>query len=412
MLGLAVPLLFFLASAKFISTSVTMSDSVQWRYLTKFAMDKGVGEYSIRAKFTKAINKFDEIRTLVVPIVQDTKWDDVLNQETCEAKKRMARFQPEVQIPTNGTWSDFSTGVLKQNVRPYYWFLSLADCKGVLTDSFRIKVEINITNTDGSQFSMEDQGLGFVYFAYFVAFIAMLSGSVVRLLNRFQKTDSLELPSMMVSIAVSSEISGLLFEALHLWVYSYDGSGIAMFDYFHQTADLVSQLVVTILFLLISSGWVLRYSDFPDLDISLPVSFLVILLNLMIAGLGRLTDDSYSKFTDYEGFAGNLLLLLRLGMWAWFVFSVKNLYKGSQGREQHLIWIFGLVASVYFLALPLLVVVSWFIAPYVRKKVVVVGGLAIQLLVFMLLSHLLSEKSTFYKVSTLSGSVLPGSKVK
>ena len=413
MLGLTfLILLFSCAPAKFVSTSVMLSDLLHWKYITKFAMDKGTGEYSVRAKFTKAVNEFNETRVLTVPIVQDTRWEDVLNQETCDAKRRVARFEKEIELPTNGNWSVTVYGSLKQNVRPYFWFLSLADCKRSLLDSHRIRIEINITNTDGSHFSLEDQGLGYVYLFYFVAFTGLLSSSVVRLLNRFQKTDSIEPPLLILSIAVSSEISGLMFEALHLWLYSYDGTGISIFEYFFQTADLISQLVVTILFLLISSGWILRYSEFPDLDISLPISFLVILLNLMIAGLGKLTDDSYSKFTDYEGLAGGLLLTLRLGMWGWFVFSMRELYISSQGQEKHLIWTFSFVASIYFLALPVLVIISWFIAPYVRKPVVTIGGLAIQLAVFLLLSRLLSEKSTFYKMSTLAGSVLPGSKVK
>ena len=401
-------LLFTICAAKYVSLSLIMSEVSQWKYLTKFAMDQGVGHFSIRIRFSRALDHSNATRTLALPVVQDTRWDEVLSQETCTAKRRLARFEEMVRIPTSGEWSEYVNGTLKQSARPYYWFFSLADCDRVLHDSHRLKVELTMLNTDESHFSMEEQGLGYVYLLFFLAFAACFSSALLSLWQRFQKTEGLEPASVLQGLAVGVEISGMLFEALHLWVYAYDGSGIAVFDYFHQAGDLTSQLLVTMLLMLISTGWILRYAEFPDLDISLPIALLVALLNLMIAGLGRLSDDSYGHFTDYEGLAGTLLLLLRLGMWVWFAFNMRSLLSSAQPQEQSVIWSLSLTATLYFLSLPALVLASWTVAPYFRKKVVVIGGLTIQLAVFLLLARLLSERSAFYKASTMSGSTLPG----
>ena len=66
------------------------------------------------------------------------------------------------------------------------------------------------------------------------------------------------------------------------------------------------------------------------------------------------------------------------------------------------------MASFYFLALPATVLISWIFEAYVRNIVVVITTNVIQVIVFIFLTHLFSERSTFYKISTMSESVLPG----
>ena len=72
------------------------------------------------------------------------------------------------------------------------------------------------------------------------------------------------------------------------------------------------------------------------------------------------------------------------------------------------LWKFSIMASLYFLSFPFVVIFSWVFDAYVRNKVVVILMNLIQILVFIFLTHLFSEKSTFYKISTMSESVLPG----
>jgi hypothetical protein len=91
---------------------------------------------------------------------------------------------------------------------------------------------------------------------------------------------------------------------------------------------------------------------------------------------------------------------------------MKSLYESSQPTLRTLVWELALIGTIYLLSLPVLVVISYIIAPYIRKKVVIIGSLVIQMAAFIMMSRLLSEKSRFYKMSTLAGSVLPGAKAK
>lgn len=405
-------LLLAVAQAKVISTTVTLSETVDWSYITKFAVDIGSGEYSIRAKLTKPMSNLNETKILTLHLYRDTDWDNALNQETCEGRTRHAHIHQSIHLSAAGEWSDVVKRSMKQRIRPFYYYFALADCKHELKGAYRIKLEVTITNADGSHFSLEDRDMEYVYLFFLVFFLFFMSKSVLSLLRRFQKTDSLEPPLFLLNLSISGQISSLMFGGLHLLIYSYDGSGFSVFDFFHQTSELGSHLMLTILFLLISLGWVLKYSDFPDLEVYLPVTFLVVVLHLMIAGLGRLADDSHSKYTDYEGIAGVLLLLMRVGLWGWFAYNMKALYQSSQPTLRTLVWELALIGTLYLLSLPVLVLISYIIAPYVRKKVVIIGALVIQMAAFMMMSRLLSEKSKFYKMSTMAGSVLPGAKTK
>ena len=407
-----VLLLLAAAQAKVISTTVTLSEAVDWAYVTKFAVDIGSGEYTFRAKFTKPLTSLNETKSLDMYIYRDLDWNTALNQLTCEGKTRHSHSHKVVRVPAAGEWSEQVQGKMKQKVRPYYWYFALADCGHQLHGAYRIRLEATLTNSDGSHFSLEDRDMEYIYLFFLLFFLFFLSANIFHLLRRFRQTDSLEPPLFLLNLSISGQISSLMFGGLHMLIYSYDGSGFSVFDFFHQTAELGSHLLLTILFLLISLGWVLKFSEFPDLEIYLPVSFLVVVLQLLIAGLGRLADDSHSKYTDYEGISGILLLCMRIGLWIWFAFNMKSLYNSSQPTLRTLVWELSLIGTVYLLSFPGLVLVSYIIAPYVRKKVVLIGSLVIQMVAFIVTSRLLSSKSKFYKMSTMAESVLPGAKTK
>eukprot|EP00358_Blepharisma_japonicum_P006634 CAMPEP_0202942116 /NCGR_PEP_ID=MMETSP1395-20130829/2285_1 /ASSEMBLY_ACC=CAM_ASM_000871 /TAXON_ID=5961 /ORGANISM="Blepharisma japonicum, Strain Stock R1072" /LENGTH=74 /DNA_ID=CAMNT_0049638013 /DNA_START=710 /DNA_END=931 /DNA_ORIENTATION=+ len=74
-------------------------------------------------------------------------------------------------------------------------------------------------------------------------------------------------------------------------------------------------MLITIELIIMANGWTIKYKDFPDPDIYIPISLIVIMFNLLIVGLGRITDDSYYKFSDYEGIPGYLLMIIRIGIW-------------------------------------------------------------------------------------------------
>jgi hypothetical protein len=65
--------------------------------------------------------------------------------------------------------------------------------------------------------------------------------------------------------------------------------------------------------------------------------------------------------------------------------------------------------TIYFVALPTLVIIAAFFAAYLRHKLVVGGSLLMQCCAIALLCRLFLYRGEFFKASRLSQSLLPAS---
>jgi len=396
-------------AGKFISTSLTLTPDMPWKYVSKFAVDIGKGEWEMRAKLLKPV---DETNTdtidYTVNVYLDDKWEDALSADSCSAKEQATKRSRSIRIPYNGEWSRYVSGTVSQRVKAHFWFFAISDCSKTISEKHRIRVELRLTNVGDSEFSLEEKGMVYLFPLIMLVYLVALSGNLVRLINKFKKTEDIEPSLLMLNLAIGFQFLGIVSEVLHLWVYAYNGSGIPAFDFFHQALEVLSGLIVTTMFILMATGWTLKFKDFPEPDIYIPIGLLIVLLNLLVVGLGRITEDSYYKFSDYEGIPGAILVTIRLAMWGWFFYLVRDLQSVVGGKIQNFVLHFSVLGSVYFFSQPFLVVLSWVFETYWRNTVVVIGTTLIQISVFVFLTHLFSEKSTYYKISTMSESVLPG----
>ena len=400
-------LLLGIVYAKYVSTVITLNPDNPWKYVSKFASHIGKGTWEMKAKLMKIPDPDSkDFIDFVGTVYIDNKWEDALSQSSCEAKELASRRQKTLRVPLNGEWSDPIDGTLTQSTRTHFWYFSISSCK--IIEKYKLRVEMQFINADGSEFSAEDHGLQYVYPVIMLIFLIALSGNIFRLVRKFQKTDDLESNLLILNIAIACQLSGIFFVVIHFWIYAYNGKGFVVFDVFYQALEVLSSVMVTILLILIASGWTLKYRNFPDADVYIPISLFVVILNLMIVGLGRITEDSYYKHSDYEGIPGFFLIVMRIALWLWFLYLIQEMKQKANEKMMGFLIKFSIMASLYFLALPALVIFSWIFEAYVRNKVVVLLVNLIQISVFMFLTHLFSEKSTFYKISTMSESVLPG----
>lgn len=403
-----VLLLALTCYAKSVSNTVTLGPENQWKYVTKFAVDVGKGNWTMRAKFLKGFGDGNDSVKVTMLIYLDDNWDDTLYIDSCTEKADLAKRDRALRLPTNGEWSAEISGTLSQKVVPHVWYFVLADCKGELETKQRIKLELTLTNSDGSHFSLEERGLTYLYVIVFGVFLATLWSNLVKLIRKFKKTENLETNLVLLNVSIGCNFISIVFEIIHIWVYSYNGRGVVVIDFFSQAFETISYLIITILFLLVASGWTIKYKELPDADVFVPVALLSVFMHLLIVGLGRVTDDTYYKFSDYEGVPGVLLIILRIGMWVWFFINIRQQLSETQGQVASFVLNFSIVASLYFLGVPILAIVSWLFRTYWRQKIITIGSLVIQTGIFFLLTYLFSEKSTYYKVSTMSQGILPG----
>jgi hypothetical protein len=405
---LLVVWLVSLAAGKFMSTSLSLTPSEAWQYVAKFAMNIGKGTYSLRAQLInpKVADSADSM-SLSLSIYIDTKWPEILTLADCRDKDNDANRDEILSLPLNGEWSNYVEGTLTQNVKTRFWYFAVSNCE--IQAKHRIRVEILFINSDNSHLSAEDRGMQYVYPVILIIYLAFLIKNTLRILISHEKQDDIPIVLLMFSAAIFTQFGGIMFKIIYLFVYWYNGRTLLVFDILSQALEVISTIIVTVLFILIANGWILKYRQFPDADIYIPISMLIVTVNFVIIILGKLSDDAYNKYSDYEGIAAFFLVLFRVLSWVWFVFAIREVEKGANMKVLNFLFKFQMLASVYFLSLPIVVLVSWIFEPYVRKVVISLLLNLVQVLVFAYASHLFSEKSEFYKLSTLSSSVLPGS---
>ena len=72
--------------------------------------------------------------------------------------------------------------------------------------------------------------------------------------------------------------------------------------------------------------------DLDDFDILIPIGLFVGIIELLIAGVGKINDDSEFKFHPYDSWAGFVLVLIRMVLFLYFSFGIKYIYKNSRNK--------------------------------------------------------------------------------
>ena len=194
-------------------------------------------------------------------------------------------------------------------------------------------------------------------------------------------------------------------------MYFEDGRGFAALDLLSIMFQVISQAIIVTLLLLIAGGWTITYTSLPDQGIYVPLGSLVFLLQVVVAGLTYVDYEAIDKFHDFSGLQGASLVVIRVGMWTLFLKWIREAALKARTKILDFVKTLALAGSVYMLAFPVLWVLSYFIASYVRHRVIVIGHLVLQTLsVGVILRQLKNKHSKYFQASTQSKGILPTTK--
>jgi len=428
---LLFPLLLLLlpspSPAKFISKNIYLSTFTKtpWKYISKFGMGLGTGDFEFRVRFTKSF--YDEsygIKHVTVQMhaLMDEHWDEIQAVEPCFDKEKFSRLALDVEIPTSGEWTEMIQGHLTQNSRPRVWFMVLSDCNGRIHDladklkdrlwGNKIQIEMSFYNTNNSHLSYEEQGMMTPYLIILFIYVLIIAMNFNIFYRYYKREDEIDYPLLLVNIVLVIEFWALLFEILHIWIYESNGKGFFLFNLLNQIFDISAQFMIIIIFILVGWGWTINYINLENFEFFLPLLAFVGIIHLLVVGLSRLTDDEFTKNHDYEGFAGYLIIIMRLFLYIYFVMGLFETFKQARFKIKSFIIKFGILGTLYFLTFPGLVLVSSFwVAHYVKHKVVMLGTLILESVVLIALTRIFTNKSgDYYDVSYKSKTPLPNNK--
>lgn len=405
---LALLFLFLeLSHAKFIKSTISLTEQQPAIYLTKFGVDVGTATYDLKIKLSKGPKEYNDKKyQLQMALIRDDRWNpDVLScnfQEVHQIDK--------VDIPADGSWVRDIKGFIQEKDEPHFWYFVLGDCDKVLGKESKFRMEMNILNENNSHLSAEQKGLLRIYYILVLVYLVGLGANLYQLYRVFQVNESIEGNMLMLNIAVLLQVGSMIFYIIHLTTYESNGKGVGAFEFFGGACELLTEFILIVLMLLLADGWTIRYKEFPNPEVYYPMVITVGILQLVFAGIGRVTEDSYNKFSDFDGGAGYCLIIMRLLMIVWFLYNYSECISKIPLQAKNFLNKFSALSLGYLISFPVLWIVCTGKYDMSRHKILTIGMLAMNGLAMMLLSALFSKGSSYYKISTMSSTILPGSK--
>lgn len=399
-----------LAFGKTVTRILNISSDSNWEFLARFHFSEGEGQYSLKLKAWDSLEHEVQIQNFKLAVFLEEAWLDTIDKVNCRSKLEGSSALRDVSITTDGEWSDAISGLLSQTSSGRAWYFVLAYCDNHKYSEkwTRLKAELQITNSDGSQFSLEDQHKVMDNLIYTAVFTLILIATIREVLQKQKRREPVEtiLAMVMASVGLACLAHGI--KAIHLYFYSFDGSGLIIIDFFADSLEMLSNIIITLIFILLSSGWVFEYPEFPEPEVYIPSALAIFVVNVLVLGIARITDDHWDKVTDFHDFPGAINVVIRLVMWGWFWYNINYILVVRKRSQKRFVKKFSWAVSAYFWSILIIIAVSWVVPLLSKQRFVVACQSTVQCaaMVAMLLSF--RKQSALYKASVLSASDLPG----
>lgn len=378
-----------------------------WKYVSKFGYGLGQGSYGFRVQLHMPKNIVNDAN-LHLAVYLDEDWDKVESTDDVCARGELARQSRDITVNQAGEWGDWVSGNLHQSVRPHIWYFALHDCDNSLQNfTHRLKFEFTAKQDDESEFSIEMRYMlaanliclfGFSAFGYVFCTKA----------RSFFRSAGVHPVVWTLATAIALQYLAQVLHTIHLYKYNGDGQGLKACEVLSEIMFMLSQVIQTSLLILIALGYTLLQSKIGELDLMIPMCFMVAVIHMMLVGFGKIQDDASYKYHENEGAVGWVLLVMRLLLYIWFLWAVQSTASEGGMRLRGFCMQFRAAGSLYFLAYPCILLITKQFAPYLQHGILSMGLMLMQMGSNLWLSSLFLRKSEYFKVSTLSSSFLPG----
>lgn len=395
---------------KFASGFVSIGGNKEehrWKYLSKFGYRIGTGKYEVRIRTIRPY--IDEPKKMRLGVYCDEEWEQVEERNICD-RLMLARTNHTITIQSGGDWSNWMSGKLVQWTRPHVWYFAADDCKDQFNLLTRFRFEFRASQFDGSELSVEMSHMGLILFLEVVLSCVFIR-KYFHLCKRFyQSAQSLHPVIWTLSFGIGLQFLSLVCSLLHIYSYSSNGTGIRAMDIIAEILSAVSHVLLTSLLILLGLGYTLLQSNLGQLDIVIPIVFIICIVHVLLVGFGKIKDDASYKFHENEGVVGWIILTVRLALYIWFLWAVNSSSREAKTSEkmQSFFRNFKSASTTYFLSYPVIFMICCVCAPYVRHYVFSIGTFCMQAMSIFWLTNLFLSRGDYFEVSTLNSSFLPG----
>ncbi|CAE7665928.1 gpr180 [Symbiodinium pilosum] len=372
-----------------------------WRYLSKFGYETGTGSFNFRFQLA-APKSIPEPAVLQLEVYLDEHWPDVEAEPNfCERQKRAKQVR-NISIGPGSNWTEWSQGTLSQNIRPHIWYFVLSDCQQSLANfTHRLKFEFHAQQPNGSEFSVEMRWMLLANVLFLASFIVFLHWFTKRTLAFGKSAGYVHPVIWTLAAGMITQFIAQTMHTIHLLAYKYDGDGLKACEVLSEILFMLAQVIQTSLLILIALGYTLLQSKIGELDLMIPMCFMIGVIHIMLVGFGKIKDDASYKYHENEGVIGWILLSLRLGLYGWFLWAVQSSAREGGFKIANFLRQFRIAGSLYFLAFPAIFLVTQLFAQYLQHSVMTIGQMVMQTGFNLWLSSLFLTRGEYFKAHTL-----------
>jgi len=123
--------------------------------------------------------------------------------------------------------------------------------------------------------------------------------------------------------------------------------------------------------ILIAKGWTITTNHLDQPNIIKGIMILILVLYVALFIYDYVGRDPASTMYFYDSAVGYLVIILRVAIMIWFMYSIRQTYSLEDNVSKNRFYLaFGSLAAAWFLVLPLLVLIALGIVDYERYRVI------------------------------------------
>lgn len=397
------------------SFNIMKFNSHSFQFLLKQTLSLGSGSFLLKARFSSKISHPDPPLAIPLDIAfyTDIRWNKMQqineNDLECKEKTSFANDIQQLPLPSNGDWSFKMEVVLNQTTRPFIWYFFLTDCGKIMpqyTDSRnRIEIELEVLNSNNSHLSYEYTGKMVLNFMGILGYVLLLL-SVKKKLFKVFTMDSEDFfgkpPAYFIIGAMVTEVLALGFENGYIYQMEYNGVGGFWLEFLGVIFSVFSQFLIVSLCVLMAAGWSLNRKKLEDWEMYVPLFSVIILFEIAIISIDRALFENNFVLHDYEGFAMNFILGIRVIYWVNLMFLIiKSIYElkeqGGNPLLERFFRNFGILSSTFILGLPAVVLgTNYWVPEYFQHKFLGICNFSIQFITISVFLIMFEDANSLY----------------
>ncbi|TMW60503.1 hypothetical protein Poli38472_000545 [Pythium oligandrum] len=381
----------------------------QFEYIGKFCFTYQPTLRHLAGRITGEIQT--DLSDLRVALYDDEAlfWNYIMTDPSCDCECKLSSTHTKAVFNVSAT-TDFSIPFefemkIHEHLRPRFWYVALARCvpggddyhpsfTQITEASFRkyyfsAWYEIHMTQFDGSELAVQEQGLPLIYglLTLFSGFASVLQTLSARRLHQSESFHPI-VKLLTLDVICFTVANGLLFG--HFYLYQFNGFGVPLFEYSANILQVFVRVGTILLAMLVAKGWTINSVRLQGQEQLSCLILSVLSLYLSMSMWYLVWLDPASTLYIYDSWPGVGICALHLGVLVWFVSMLLDTraYEEASNKRRFFLHI-GALFAIYIIALPIVVLIASILSPWVREKIVAGVSGAIDLLIYSALIFVL-----------------------